>query len=46
MRELKKSDPEIKQVVGRYVWAIDLVKRQDPIIGLLEALPHWWGKQP
>ena len=44
IRELKKSDPEIKQVVCKYIRAIDLVIRQDTVITLFEKLPFWWKK--
>ena len=44
IRELKKSDPEIKHVVCKYIQAIDFVRRQDTIIALLEKLPFWWKK--
>jgi len=42
LRELKKSDPEIKHVVGRYLDAIQLVMHQDSLIGALDSIPFWW----
>ena len=44
LRELKKSDPGTKQVVGRYLDAIQLVMHQDSLIGTLDAIPFWWKK--
>jgi len=44
VRELKKSDPEIKQVVCKYIEAIGLVIRQDTVITLVERMPFWWKK--
>ena len=44
LRELKKSDAEIKGVVGRYLDAIQLVMHQDSLIGLLDRIPFWWNR--
>jgi hypothetical protein len=44
LRELKKSDSETKQVVGRYLDAIQLVLHQDSLIGTLDRIPFWWTK--
>jgi len=46
IRELKKSDVEIKQVVGRYVWAFNLVKKQDHLRGLVERFAHGRRRHP
>lgn len=44
LRELKHSDMETKQMVLRYIGAIELVMKQDPIIATLDKLPHWIRK--
>jgi hypothetical protein len=44
LRELKRSDNETKQMVLRYIAAIELVMKQDPIIAALDKLPHWFRK--
>src|SRR6266513_2115792 len=44
LRELKKSDPETKQMVRHYLDAIQLVMHQDSLIGMLDKIPFWWTK--
>jgi len=44
LRELKKSDPETKQMVRCYLDAIQLVLHQDSLIGALDKIPFWWTK--
>lgn len=41
LRELKKSDPEVKKMVAHYLSAIELVVKQDTAISLLDKLPTW-----
>jgi len=44
MRELKKSDPETKQMVKRYIDAIQLIMKQDSLVVLFDKLPSWIRK--
>jgi len=44
MRELKKSDVETKQMVKRYIDAIQLIMEQDSLVVLLDKLPFWIRK--
>ena len=45
LRELKHSDAETKQMVGRYIQAIELVMKQDSLVAALDKLPMWLKKQ-
>lgn len=44
MRELKKSDVETKQMVMRYIDAVQLIMKQDSLVVLFDKLPLWIRK--
>jgi hypothetical protein len=44
MRELKKSDVETKEMVRRYIDAIQLIMKQDSLVVLFDKLPFWIRK--
>jgi hypothetical protein len=44
VRELKKSDVETKQMVRRYIDAIQLIMKQDSLVVLFDQLPFWIRK--